>query len=158
MSTQTVVEERTLEMVRGELTKAQAEERNLVEEVQEVAAAAEQAVETGDVKSIRKIATRRAELPLLLAAAVRNRARLALEVCELELQEVEAERAAATRAVLPAREAERRAREKREEAEAVVGDWQAQAYGARDNLSRAREALEIARNLDPDALVKRGNN
>lgn len=154
MSTQTVEEVRVLDQVRSELVKAQQEERNLVGEIREVAAAAEQAVETGDVKAIKRVAVRRAELPLLLAAAVRRRARLALEVAELELAEVEAERAAAAKAVMPLREAERRAREEREEAEAIVGDLQAQAHGARDNVRRAREALATVNSIDPDELAK----
>lgn len=152
------IHERTLDVVRAELAAAQAEEWSLVEEVREVAEAAEQAVESGDVKAIKEVAVRRAELPLLLAAAVRRRARLGLEVAELELAEVEAGRAAATKAVMPLREAERRAREAREEAEAVVGDFQAQGYGARENLSRARAALETVNAIDLDELAKGARN
>lgn len=155
---ETMEGERTLDQVRTELAKAQSEERALVEEVQEVAEQAEQAIESGDTRAIRKVAARRAELPLLLAAAIRHRARLAVEVVEGELREVEAERPAANREVFAAREAERLAREAREEAEAVVGDLQARVHGVRDELRRAREALDTVKNINPDDLLQRGTN
>lgn len=146
---------KTLDELREDLAQAAADERVLTEEVRELARTAERAVETNDAKGIKKVAARRSELPLLLKAAILKRAQLTVQLREAAHQEAEEERFEALRAIEPAREEYRRARERFEGAQAESGNAAARAFGTREDLHRAQDALAAAHNLDPDELVSK---
>ncbi len=149
------VEGASLDELRGAYEKALGKEIALVQELRNLAGETEEAVDLDDDFLIGEVARRRIELPLKLAAVVRQRTRLQLQVAELELEEAREERQAVVSKVGPLREAEQEARIRREQAEGYAADAAFRVSFAQEHVRGLRNALANAQNLKPSALAER---
>lgn len=154
MGTQTQTEERSVEELRGEYEAVLDRERGLVAEIRGLAGDEENAVEAADEILISEVARRRLELPMRLMVVMRKRARLLLEVAEAELEASTAERQQAREKVNRVEAALRKAEQRLEEERTVYSGADDDYRVAREQLVRAREALEMVMHMDAEAVVK----
>jgi hypothetical protein len=146
---------RSVDEIRDELDKVLDEERALVEEARKLRSAEGLAIEDDDRRTLKRIAARQHELPLVLKSVLLKCTRLAAELAEAEHAAVEEERFEAYARVEPLREAEREAREARMRAEADAGNFQSMSYASREKMTSTRRAVETARQVDPTELMRR---